>query len=251
MNWDHMRYIGSGLSVQEIDLDAFISTLGSKYIGSAWSQWTGESAPKNAHLGTTFPYAHKTIAKEEDRRHYYEKDRFTWPYDAPSAPLDIEVNITLKKTKNANRDFSSYIEIQNSEGKTVELFREKDTKYKRAGWTGNYKLNNITLQKGDSIHARQRAYSTGGSNYLRTLKVQVVIRNIRLTDWKGTVELDRQLLTTYGTVNQKGGMVAEKKMQGSDWRRYIEEGDFYDQPHLTEYNELFSGKVSSTIKKTV
>ena len=46
-------------------------------------------------------------------------------------------------------------------------------------------------------------------------------------------------------------MVAEKKMQGSDWRRYIEEGDFYDQPHLTEYNELFSGKVSSTIKKTV
>ena len=86
---------------------------------------------------------------------------------------------------------------------------------------------------------------------MRTLKVQVVIRNIRLTDWKGTVELDRQLLTTYGTVNQKGGMVAEKKMQGSDWRRYIEEGDFYDQPHLTEYNELFSGKVSSTIKKTV
>ena len=249
MNWDHMRYIAPGLSIQTIDIDAFISTLGSTYVGNSWSQWVGNFRPATNYGGTSFPYAKDSSAPEQ-QVHYYRDGRFVWPYDAPSAPLTIKANMTLKKSKNGHRGFGIYLEIQDAAGNRVKIKEQKGRKKKNTTSTiPTMSMTNVILNKGDTIHAR--ASQDSSKKRLTFTKVQLIVNDIRLTDWKGTKELDRELLTTYGTIGEKGGMVAEKKMQGSSWRRYIEDGDFYDQPHLTEYNELFSEKVSSTIKKTV
>jgi len=174
---------------------------------------------------------------------------FVWPYDIPGK-ISYKAKFTLKTKSRQNWTIGYRVRITDKDDKTVhtksgsyKLYKKDEIYYKSVS------KNNVTMHKGDILHLEAHQSSSKEKVKVEWVELHVTIE---LDDLHDTEELKREATIYFGINSQHGGMICEDGwFSTTQWMNYIQESDFYAQPHLEKYNELFSGKVSRNIEKTV
>jgi len=258
LGWEQMRYMAPGLSLQDgdWDLERFIDTFDDEM------PRTIKVVAKENISRSTFPggdgqnprsygYAKTGLGVNA---HYFKGSggRFKWPYDIPGT-VKMRGKFMVDKTGSGDRGFGIYLRVYDSDG--TRIFSEhtggRKTNNRTTSWYtgGNSGMiyYTMTMNKGDEVHLEIKQDSSKRKLRLEDTELDVTIT---LRDLHDTVELEKEVLVAKPLYENPPGMVcAAGNLSANKYRAYIQDGSYYNQPHLEKYNELFSAKTPSSPQK--
>lgn len=185
--------------------------------------------------------------------HYFNNGRFEWPYDK-SGQINITANILIGNSSSSYRGMGAYIQIRTKDYNPVKKTGKKtnisgklgEKRIYKNGADFNIDLKNININKGESVHVVLKQNSSKEKLWVYGIGMQITVKVLNAL---GTKEGEKAVADKFGKIGEKGGMQASGTLSSASYLSYIKEGDFYNKPHLEKYNELFSSKVSKSIKK--